>query len=342
LKTITGCGIYAILNQTTGKGYIGSSINMARRCREHHRKMSAGTHESPKLLADCATDGVQAFRFVVLDRCASEELPHLEEQFIAAFNAVEDGYNTLSGPFSYGFRGGHHRPESRKKMSASQALAGLSERNRRRVWTPEMRQRTSEAIKQLWADPETHAKWTAAQSTPERKAQQAETNRTRTFKIGAWARTSGHMERLAEFHRGRTRSLETREKLSAANRRRMVVNPKAFRAFVEAGGKALGNQRRGKTYEEIYGPERAALERTKRAHLKSLSPASRLKASNTYQRHWQEDPTRAERRSVMKREWWAEHPEAREQSIKNLQSENWRPAQRDPKTGSFIRYEDAR
>jgi len=301
LTTITGCGIYAILNQATGKGYIGSSINMARRCREHHRKMSAGTHESPKLLADCATYGVQAFRFVVLDRCAPEELPHLEEEFIAEFNAVEDGYNTLSGPFSYGFRGGHHRPDSRAKMSE----AGL----RRPPPSLETRQKLSVSAKAQWT-PESYARMRAALTPEMWSANSVKNNKARAFKIGDWTKTSGHLERLAEFHRGRKRSTETREKLSDANRRRMSVNPKAFRAFVEAGGKAIGEQRRGKTYEEIYGPERAAIERGKRAHLKSLSPASRRKASATYQRHWHEDPTRAERRSVMKRKWWAEHPEA--------------------------------
>ena len=132
--------------------------------------------------------------------------------------------------------------------------------------------------------------------TPEmRSANSIKTNKARSFKIGAWAKTSGHLAHLAEFHRGHKRSLETREKLSAASRRRMAVNPQAFRAFVEAGGRAVGNQRRGKTYEEIYGSERAAVERKKRLHLREFGRKNATVISRT------------------KKQWWSEHPEAKTQ-----------------------------
>ena len=198
MKSITGCGIYAIGNQVTGNGYIGSSINLARRLREHFRLLAAGVHESPKLQTDYSRDGVDAFRAVLLDRCSPDELPHLEEQFIAAFNAVEDGYNALSGPFSYGFRGGHHRPETRAKMVEAHKRSGLAERNRQRVWTEEMRHQVSDAVKRLWADPTTRAKWVNSHRTLEASKRSTRTNLAREFKLGAWARDSGHLARLAE------------------------------------------------------------------------------------------------------------------------------------------------
>jgi len=124
-------------------------------------------------------------------------------------------------------------------------------------------------------------------------ANSIKTNKTRSFKIGDWTKTSGHLERLAEFHRGRKRSVETREKMSDASRHRMAVNPQAFRAFVEAGGRAVGNQRRGKTYEEIYGPERADIERKKRLHLREFGRKNATMISRA------------------KKQWWTEHPEAK-------------------------------
>lgn len=262
---ITGCGVYAILHQETGKGYVGSSLNLAKRWREHRRKMIAGIHESPKLRAACVRDGIAAFRFVVLDRCSPDEVLALEAEWIAAFNSTEDGYNVLPGPFGDGFRGWHHRPETRAKMVEAHKRSGLADRNRQRVWTADMRQRISDSVKRSLADPEVRAKRLAACRTPEAKRRTTQMNLSRTFSLGKWARDSGHLARLAEWHRGRKRSLKTRERMSEANRRAAaLVSPEIKRARSVAAGRASRRLWNGKTYDDIYGPERAALERGKR------------------------------------------------------------------------------
>lgn len=367
MKSITGCGIYAIINEATGRVYVGSTVNILRRWEEHRTALEDGTHSSPKLRAAWQKHGAEAFRFVLLERCAVADLWRREEAWIADSDAVKNGYNVLAGPFTNGFRGGTHSVESRAKMSAAHARNGLAEKNRQRVWTPEMRHKLSLsqarrladpavratmslASKRTWAKPESRQQYLAYQNDPERGVKDrealtarnrqrvwskeikhkislartrawadparrvkntiavkramadpavraklssatrlawtnpnmrarfiagmnepdnrrkiSERNRTRAFSLGQWAKESGHLERLAAFHRGRKRSPETLKTLSEAQRRRYAKNPDWLRRACLLGGRAIGDLRRGKSYDEIYGPERAALERAKRS-----------------------------------------------------------------------------
>ena len=86
------CGIYKITNQLNGHAYIGLSIDIERRSKEH-RKMKYRA---------CIYDafvkyGIDNFKFTILEECQKDKLNEQEKYWIAYYNSVEEGYNTKDG-----------------------------------------------------------------------------------------------------------------------------------------------------------------------------------------------------------------------------------------------------
>jgi group I intron endonuclease len=75
-------GIYIIENRITGKAYIGSSIRMKRRLRDHKYALRKGEHKNRKLQNAWNKYGESAFRFAILFRCSVDMLRHYEQMFI--------------------------------------------------------------------------------------------------------------------------------------------------------------------------------------------------------------------------------------------------------------------
>ena len=92
-------GIYAIYNKVTNKYYIGSSINIKRRCLEHRRNMEGRLYFNGKMCDDlsCKRD-IKNFCFLVLETfddntITDKELRNKEYFYIKKYNAFENGYN---------------------------------------------------------------------------------------------------------------------------------------------------------------------------------------------------------------------------------------------------------
>lgn len=95
-------GIYKITNEDTGKVYIGESMNIDRRWKEHKEDLNNNTHTNKKLQNDWNLKfNDDLFRFEVLeeidDRMSSFiaifYLVILEDKYIKEYNSVEEGYN---------------------------------------------------------------------------------------------------------------------------------------------------------------------------------------------------------------------------------------------------------
>lgn len=84
-------GIYKITNLKNGKAYVGQSINIERRWREHCRPSKAYKSLITQAIVE---DGKENFSFQVLVECEINELNDLELKFIHQFNTLEpNGYN---------------------------------------------------------------------------------------------------------------------------------------------------------------------------------------------------------------------------------------------------------
>jgi len=176
-----GCGIYAIENMQNGKRYVGSSRNMERRIKAHVWQLRNDRHHSAHLQAAWGAYGEEAFCFISVMRCGSEDdLLAAERLEIEMHNSVENGYNMTSIPESP-MRGKKHSDETRAKMRAARA-------NR-----PPISEETRERHRA---------------SATEREQQKRESG----FEVSVETR-----RKLSEAGKGREVSVETRSKISAAN-----------------------------------------------------------------------------------------------------------------------------
>lgn len=124
-------GVYRIVNIVTGKSYIGSSVNIRRRIREHFSDLRCGRHQNPYLQSSFCKHGEDSFRFEVVEGCGQDIMQEREVYWIIQYHSYidEDGYN-IEAPYR-----GPVLEETRKKISES---------NKGKVRTPEMRRAASE------------------------------------------------------------------------------------------------------------------------------------------------------------------------------------------------------
>lgn len=88
------CGIYAIINNATGRAYIGKSENIKARWADHIAGLETGTHHNKALQADWNKYGRETFSIRVVLTCNPEYL-NLEERF-----CIKE-YRSLGGVYNY-------------------------------------------------------------------------------------------------------------------------------------------------------------------------------------------------------------------------------------------------
>lgn len=94
------CGIYKITNVVDGKMYIGQSVDIGERWRQHIKRgcgAEVGTISGSKLYSAMMNDGLWNFKFELLQECAKEELGKYEKYWINYFNSIVYGYNMKAG-----------------------------------------------------------------------------------------------------------------------------------------------------------------------------------------------------------------------------------------------------
>lgn len=78
-------GVYAIVNNVTGKAYCGSAVNLSRRWRKHRTQLRAGIHHSQPLQRAWFKYGEGAFNFQKIIICSPDNLILYEQSVINAF-----------------------------------------------------------------------------------------------------------------------------------------------------------------------------------------------------------------------------------------------------------------
>ena len=173
------CGIYLIKHKSSGRAYVGQSVNIESRFRDHR----AGKG-SVKLSAALNKYGAEAFEFKVLMECPREELNPQEVRFIECLGTLHpNGFNLIEG----GGQPGRMSEETRQRYSEAgkrrmtcEAHRDALGRAREAGWrteerkaqqsslmaslsnSPEWKARSSERSKALAKDPEVNAKRSAA------------------------------------------------------------------------------------------------------------------------------------------------------------------------------------
>lgn len=93
------CGIYKITNLVNNKCYIGQSINIERRWRDHKQRVSNDHYQNFDAPLYCAFRkyGLTSFDFSILEECKKEDLDEREIYYISLFDSYKNGYNQDEG-----------------------------------------------------------------------------------------------------------------------------------------------------------------------------------------------------------------------------------------------------
>lgn len=92
-------GIYKIQNKVNGKIYIGQSVNIENRWKQHIRELNKESHANQHLLSSWKKYGQENFEFSVICTCNSYELDEKEIYYIDLYKTYnyEYGYNMTIG-----------------------------------------------------------------------------------------------------------------------------------------------------------------------------------------------------------------------------------------------------
>ncbi|HHT9147125.1 MAG TPA: GIY-YIG nuclease family protein [Candidatus Wunengus sp. YC61] len=127
-------GIYKIENLVNGKVYIGSSVDIKNRWRQHLQCLVKGKHGNRYLQRAWDKYGAENFKFDIVEKCDSKILVEREQQFMDFFDACQCGYNL--SPTAGSNLGIIHSEESRKKNSIARTgkkRGPHSEEHRRKI-----------------------------------------------------------------------------------------------------------------------------------------------------------------------------------------------------------------
>ena len=167
-------GVYQIKNRINGKCYIGSSVNLRHRQREHVRKLQRGKHRNRHLQRAFDKYGIETFVFSILEYVSSKKLIESEQHYLDVlkpeYNICLIAGSTLGSRhtaetcarLSQSHMGKRHSAKTRRKMSIAQSgerhpnydkqasaetRAKMSEAHKGNYHSDEARQRISEAKK---------------------------------------------------------------------------------------------------------------------------------------------------------------------------------------------------
>ena len=120
------CGIYSFKNVYNGKRYVGQSLDVFDRKREHLRSLRNGNHYNDHFQRSFIKYGESAFEFSVLEVVDSSLLDVREVAWISHFK-------TFDRAFGYNKDGGGHvgrivSEESKRKMSINRIGKGTGRR----------------------------------------------------------------------------------------------------------------------------------------------------------------------------------------------------------------------
>ena len=91
------CGIYQITNKINNKKYIGQSIDIENRLKNHKRLLIQNKHTNIHLQYAWNKYGQNNFTFSIIKCCKKQYLNRFEKLFIKIFNTYENGYNQTIG-----------------------------------------------------------------------------------------------------------------------------------------------------------------------------------------------------------------------------------------------------
>ncbi len=119
-------GVYLITNNTNGKQYVGSSVDVKRRWDTHKSKLRGGYHTNKHLQSAWNKYGEDAFSFKLLLLCDDQYLLDFEQRCL---DQLKPAYN-MTARSSAPMLGHCHTAETKAKISAARKGMKFTEEHR--------------------------------------------------------------------------------------------------------------------------------------------------------------------------------------------------------------------
>jgi group I intron endonuclease len=123
------CGVYCITSLDTGKQYVGCSVDLKARLRQHRYDCTKNPETLPKLYNEMSSYGFERFKVELLEECLREDLFLREQYWLDVPGTEYNGYNQLKTNF-------RHTDETKQRFSWLR---------KGRVFSDEHRQKLSQA-----------------------------------------------------------------------------------------------------------------------------------------------------------------------------------------------------
>ena len=125
------CGIYKIFNIVNGKVYIGQSINIKARWKDHVSSLNRGDSRCTLLQRAWNKYGQDNFSFEILELCSEDMLDDTETKYIELYGAcdVNKGYNIETG----GNQHKHLSDETKRKIREAHIGVKASDETRKKM-----------------------------------------------------------------------------------------------------------------------------------------------------------------------------------------------------------------
>lgn len=90
-------GVYKITNTINDKSYIGISVDIERRWKDHKLPYNWNRESNKLLYRAFSKYDIQNFTFEVLEECKISELSEKEKYYIEKYDTLKNGYNATAG-----------------------------------------------------------------------------------------------------------------------------------------------------------------------------------------------------------------------------------------------------
>jgi len=121
-------GVYKIINVLNNNVYVGSSINLERRKREHFNLLKKNKHINTHLQNSWNKYGGDSFEFIILEFCEKEKCTLIEQNYIDKYNPI---YNI--NPRAGSSLGIKHKQETIEKIRKKQTGKIKSEETKKKI-----------------------------------------------------------------------------------------------------------------------------------------------------------------------------------------------------------------
>lgn len=224
-------GIYLIVNEYSGKFYIGSARDLERRRGEHFRSLVRGQHYNKPLQRAWNKYGESVFKFRILLYCNKSNLLFFEQRTLDTYKAHygwRNLYNTC--PFAGSAMGREVSKKTRAKISASNTGKTHSQETLKKLSMAKLGVKRSDAARERIRVTST-GRW----HTEEAKAKISQT------KMGHPV-SEETKRKIGAIHKGSKRSDETKKKMSSSGMGRKVSEETREKLRQINKGRGLGRK----------------------------------------------------------------------------------------------------